>query len=143
MLVRAFFGRFGQPDLTGLEDPELVKLTLDELRDLLGIQGEPALTRVHRWPRAMPQYLVGHLERLARIEQALGEHPRLVLAGAAYRGIGLPDCIRQGEEAASAALRELFPDAFHEEPLSTTVPHPTQQRGKLLAPRQERAGDHA
>lgn len=99
VLLRAFFGRFGQPDVLGLKDPELIELALDELGDLLGLRGRPVLTKVHRWPQAMPQYLVGHLERLTRVEQALRQHPRVVLAGAAYRGIGLPDCIRQGEEA--------------------------------------------
>jgi len=110
VLLRSFLGRFGGPDVLGLEDPDLVGLVLDELRDLLGLRGNPVLARVHRWPRAMPQYLVGHLERLVRIEEALRGHPEIVLAGAAYRGIGLPDCIRQGEEASQAVLRRLFPE---------------------------------
>ena len=104
VLLRAFFGRFGRSDVLSLEDAELVELALDELRGLLGVRGRPALARVHRWPRAMPQYLVGHRERLVQIEQALSEHPRLILAGAAYCGIGLPDCIRQGEEVAERLL---------------------------------------
>ena len=110
VLLRAFLGRFGQPDVLGLKDPELVGLALDELRDLVALQGKPVLARVHRWARAMPQYLVGHLERLTRIEGALSGHPKIVLTGAAYRGIGLPDCIRQGEEASQAVLRRLFPE---------------------------------
>lgn len=111
VLLRAFFGRFGQSDALCLKDPELIELALDELKDLLGVQGRPVLTRVHRWPRAMPQYLVGHLEHLAQIERALGNHPRIMLAGAAYRGIGLPDCIRQGKEAAQTVLQRLLPNA--------------------------------
>lgn len=128
VLLRAFFGRFGRPDLTTLKDPEAVELALGELRDLLGVRGGPVLTRVHRWVRAMPQYLVGHLERLARIEEALGGHPGIVLSGAAYRGLGLPDCIRQGEEASQAVLRRLFPEvvsASGPESVSAAAARPT------------------
>jgi oxygen-dependent protoporphyrinogen oxidase len=105
LLLRAFFGRFGQSDILSLSDSELIELALEELKDLLSLRGRPMLTRVHRWPRAMPQYLVGHLERLAQIERALEGHS-IVLAGAAYQGIGLPDCIRQGEEASHRLLPE-------------------------------------
>ncbi len=121
VLLRAFFGRFGRSDVLSLEDAELVELALDELRDLLGIRGRgrPALARVHRWPRAMPQYLVGHRERLAQIEEALSEHPGLVLAGAAYRGIGLPDCIRQGEEVAERLLA--FLESLRQRPADDVV----------------------
>lgn len=96
VLLRGFFGRAGQQDFLQLTDEELMRLAHEELRDLLGLRGEPALTRVHRWERSMPQYLVGHLERLAALEKILTEQPGLFLSGAAYRGIGLPDCIRQG-----------------------------------------------
>ena len=103
-LLRCFFGRAGQEDALELNDDDLAHLAYEELQGLLGLQGEPILTRVHRWPRAMPQYLIGHLDRLAQIEEALGEHPGLILAGAAYRGIGLPDCIRQARDAAERLL---------------------------------------
>jgi oxygen-dependent protoporphyrinogen oxidase len=59
----------------------------------------------------MPQYVLGHPERLARIEERLAEHPGLALAGAAYRGVGIPDCIRSGEEAAATVARALAPVA--------------------------------
>ena len=108
-LLRCFFGRAGQEDALKLSDEDLVHLAYEELRGLLGLRGEPLLVRVHRWPRAMPQYLVGHLDRLARIEEVLSEHPGLILAGAAYRGIGLPDCIRQAQEAAERVLSLLPP----------------------------------
>lgn len=71
----------------------------------LRISGRPALTRVARWAGAMPRYTVGHLDRIAAVERALAGHPRLALAGAAYRGSGVPDCIAQGEAAASRLLR--------------------------------------
>ena len=98
-LLRAFAGRPGEDPLE-LEDAEIAGRVLADLRELAGVRGQPLHTRVYRWPRAMPQYPVGHLDRLAALHAALQEHPRLALAGAGYRGVGVPDCIRQGEEAA-------------------------------------------
>jgi oxygen-dependent protoporphyrinogen oxidase len=106
VLIRVYAGRYGQRDVTGLDDGELVSLARDELA-LVGIEAEPHLTRVHRWPRGMPQYVLGYPERLDRIDVALAEHPGLALAGAAYRGVGIPDCIRSGEEAAETVARAL------------------------------------
>jgi protoporphyrinogen/coproporphyrinogen III oxidase len=103
-LVRVYAGRFGGRDLTEEPDDELVALARDELA-LQGVVAEPTLTRVHRWPRGMPQYTLGHPERLDRIEERLAEHPGLALAGAAHRGVGIPDCIRSGEEAAESVAR--------------------------------------
>ena len=71
----------------------------------MGVDAEPTLTRVHRWPLGMPQYVLGHPERLDRIDGLVSEHPGLALAGAAYRGVGIPDCIRSGEAAAEAVAR--------------------------------------
>jgi protoporphyrinogen/coproporphyrinogen III oxidase len=99
VLLRVFAGRGGGGDLTTEDDGALVALAREEVR-LLGIRAEPTLVRVHRWPRGMPQYVLGHPERLERIEAALERHPGLALAGAAYRGVGIPDCIHSGEEAA-------------------------------------------
>ena len=65
------------------------------------------LTRVHRWHRGMPQYVLGHLDRLEQIETALAAYPGLALAGAAYRGVGIPDCIASGEAAAESVVRAL------------------------------------
>jgi len=103
-LVRAFIGRAGQPDPLRLSDQELLALVRQELRDVLGVTAAPVLHRIHRWPDAMPQYTLGHLDRLALIDQRLAAHPGLFLAGAAYRGVGIPDCIQSGEEAAASAL---------------------------------------
>jgi oxygen-dependent protoporphyrinogen oxidase len=85
-------------------DADLVALARDEVT-LLGIRAEPVLTRVDRWPRGMPQYTLGHTERLERIDSAVSRHPGLALAGAAYRGVGIPDCIHSGEEAARSLAR--------------------------------------
>jgi protoporphyrinogen/coproporphyrinogen III oxidase len=106
VLIRVYAGRFGGRDLTIESDDELVVLARDEIR-LFGIGAEPTLTRVHRWPRGMPQYVLGHPERVDRIEALAAEHPGLALAGAAYRGVGIPDCIRSGELAAASVVEAL------------------------------------
>lgn len=106
VLIRVYAGRYGERDLTLEADEELIALARAELA-VLEIAAEPILTRVQRWPRGMPQYVLGHADRLARIEAALQEHPGLAVAGAAYRGVGIPDCIRSGEEAAEAVARRL------------------------------------
>ncbi|HLK12745.1 MAG TPA: protoporphyrinogen oxidase [Candidatus Binatia bacterium] len=101
-LLRAFVGGARRPEVAGLPDDVLTALVRAELRTLLGIVAEPLLLRVHRYPRAMPQYAVGHLERVAAIEARAAALPGLALAGAGYRGVGLPDCVRGGEAAADA-----------------------------------------
>lgn len=101
-LIRAFVGGARRPDLAALDEPALVALVRDELRALLGISGEPVLVRTQRYTRAMPQYAVGHLDRVAAIEARVATLPGLALAGAAYRGVGIPDCVRSGEAAADA-----------------------------------------
>lgn len=106
VLVRVYAGRFGGADMTASDDEELVALARDELR-ATGVEAAPLLTRVRRWPLGMPQYVLGHPERVARIEERLVEHPGLALAGAAYRGVGIPDCIASGERAAESVVRAL------------------------------------
>jgi len=88
------------------EDASVLEVARDELT-ILGIDAEPHLTRVHRWPNGMPQYVLGHPQRLDRIGEALERHPGLALAGAAYRGVGIPDCIESGERAAESVARAL------------------------------------
>jgi oxygen-dependent protoporphyrinogen oxidase len=106
-LIRAFIGRAGDDDVLRRTDDELLQLVRDELRDVLGISAEPLLYRIFRWPQAMPQYTLGHLDRVAVIDRRLAEHPGLYVAGNAYRGIGIPDCIASGEAAAASALKHL------------------------------------
>lgn len=103
MLVRAFVGGALQPELVELDDEALSQAVRHELAALIGIRAAPHLIRLARWRRAMPQYQVGHLDRVTRIRgraAALGVH----LAGNGYEGVGIPDCIRSGETAAEAAL---------------------------------------
>ncbi len=106
-LVRFFLGRAGSEKVIDLPDDELVALARAELTRLCGVRATPALVRVFRWPRSMPQYVVGHLERLERLAQLMRGVPGLLLAGASYRGIGIPDCIASGWAAAGTALEQL------------------------------------
>ncbi len=103
-LIRAFIGRAGEAEAIDRTDNELLSLVREELRRTLGITAPPRLYRIFRWPQAMPQYTLGHLDRLTAIERRLAEHPGLFVAGNAYRGIGIPDCITSGEAAAQAIL---------------------------------------
>ena len=104
VLVRAFLGRAGQEEIVDADDATLVDVARGELARLFDLTTEPSLTRVFRWPRGMPQYQVGHDARLDRIERLVGRLPGLMLAGSAYRGVGIPDCITQGWAAADRAL---------------------------------------
>lgn len=104
VLLRVFVGGACQPELAELPDEALRAAVREELAELLGVRGEPALWHVARWRGAMPQYHVGHCERVARIESLVAALPGLALAGNAYRGVGVPHCIHSGEEAAQRAL---------------------------------------
>ena len=99
-LLRVFVGGAMQADLLARDDRALLKLAHDEVAALLGITGDPVLSRVCRHAGAMPQYEVGHLDRVAAIEARLEALPGLALAGGAYRGVGIADCVRSGEAAA-------------------------------------------
>lgn len=101
-LLKIFFGGALSNSMT-LDDEALLHAVLTELRTLLGIQAVPILHRIYRWQNSYPRAQVGHLSLVGRAEAALP--PGLLLAGSSFRGIGVPDCIRQGYEAADAALR--------------------------------------
>jgi oxygen-dependent protoporphyrinogen oxidase len=103
-VVRVFFGA-GAPDLVILDDAALTEMVLGELRALLGIQAMPVDSVAFRWPESFPQADVGHLERVAEIESQLPES--IYVTGSSYRGIGVPDCVRQGRETARQALENL------------------------------------
>lgn len=105
-LLRSFLGGAGREACVQEDDADIARLARAELKDLLGLkEAHPRITRVFRWLKANPQYTVGHALRLKRIESCLQGHPGLVLAGCSYQGVGLPDCIRSGREAARRALR--------------------------------------
>jgi oxygen-dependent protoporphyrinogen oxidase len=100
VLLRCYLGGVGREDVLTRTDQELINIARDELRLILGIHRAPVIARVYRWPRGMPQYQLGHLDRLAAITERLGRLPGMFLAGAGYRGVGIPDCIRDGIAAA-------------------------------------------
>ena len=106
-LLRCFLSSEDDEDLLELSDEHILAIIRAELRDTLNIAGDPRAVRIYRWKNAMAQYAVGHLERLARIEQLMKNFPTLALAGNGYRGIGVPDCVRSGEQAAQRVLTAL------------------------------------
>lgn len=105
VVFRVSAGRIGDQRAMELGDDELVDRLHAEIAELVGVSAAPVSARVHRWARAFPQYRIGHLARVGRIEQALAEDaPTVVVAGAAYRGLGVPACIQQGRAAAARAM---------------------------------------
>ena len=104
VLFRAFVGGALQAELFERNDAEITDMVRGELRQLLGIQAAPLFTRIARYPQSMPQYRVGHLQLVDEIEKRSAQHPGLALAGNAYRGVGLADCVRSGEAAADAVF---------------------------------------
>lgn len=98
--LRTFVGGATQPELLRHSDEEIVQLVREELRDILGVSGDPDFTHVARWNDSMPQYHVGHLDLVRTIEDRAANWPTLALAGNAYHGVGLPDAIHSGEQAA-------------------------------------------
>ncbi len=104
-LVRCYLGGIGRERILQEDDAALIRRVREELKDMTGVTGEPVYAEVNRWDRGMPQYTLGHLDRLETIQRSLDRYPGLLLAGAAYRGIGIPDCIRDGTDAASGVIR--------------------------------------
>ena len=100
VLLRVFVGGPRNGALIDLPDDQLLAAVCEDLRNLLGIEQSPRGVYIHRWPNANPQYDVGHLDRMRELDAALAAFPGLHLAGCAYRGIGVPDIVRQGKEAA-------------------------------------------
>jgi oxygen-dependent protoporphyrinogen oxidase len=106
-LLRVFVGGARRPELADMDDNQLIPLVLGELSRLLKIRGEPCYCNVAHWPGTMPQYHVGHKDLVARIEARASVLPNLALAGNAYHGVGLPDCIHGGERAAERVVKGL------------------------------------
>jgi oxygen-dependent protoporphyrinogen oxidase len=107
LLLRVFMGGAVRPELYAKSDEELIERGWRDTQGLLKLRTRPSWIRVVRWPAAMPQYLVGHLQRLARIEAEALKIPGLALAGNAYRGVGIPQCVRSGRLAAEGVVRYL------------------------------------
>jgi oxygen-dependent protoporphyrinogen oxidase len=107
VLLRVFVGGARHPEHLELGDEQLRRIVIEELTELLSIGGEPTLFAIARWASAMPQYHLGHCELVNQIEAIAAATPGLALAGNAYRGVGIPDCIHSGEQAAEKIMREL------------------------------------
>jgi oxygen-dependent protoporphyrinogen oxidase len=112
VLVRGYVGGAGREAVLERDDTDLARLVRRELAELAGIHGEPVHAEVHRFLQAVPQYNLGHLERVAGIEAALRACPGLFVTGASYRGVGIPDCVHAAASAASAVLGHLYDAAM-------------------------------
>ena len=106
-ILRCFLGGARDEAVLGLTDDEILETVQRELKDILKLDARPIFARVYRWRGAMAQYEPGHIARVERIEKRVAEIPGLALAGNAYHGIGVPDCIRSGQQAANAILGAL------------------------------------
>ncbi|MEZ4656495.1 MAG: protoporphyrinogen oxidase [Caldilineaceae bacterium] len=105
VLIRVFFGGARTPEMMAKNDDEVTSIAQAELRELIGLDAAPVLRRVYRWIDAQPQYDVGHLERMKRIEESLPAG--IQIAGSPYGGVGIPDCVRQGREAAKEIIKQI------------------------------------
>ncbi len=104
VLMRGFVGGPQNQVIMDKSDEELIEIVKAEFRSLLGVKGEPLFAKVFRWKLGMPQYTMGHLERVEAIEGRCAEIGGLALAGGSYRGVGIPNCIESGERAVSKVL---------------------------------------
>jgi oxygen-dependent protoporphyrinogen oxidase len=105
-LLRCFFAGKNAASVWDLTDEEIISVVRNDLQQILGLTAEPLFGRVYKWKSAMAQYTVGHLDRIDRIERLRQQLPGLALAGNAYRGIGVPDCVRSGQEAVKQLLSQ-------------------------------------
>jgi oxygen-dependent protoporphyrinogen oxidase len=107
VLLRVFLGGALDPERNLLDDDQLVALAREELAAIVGASGPPRLVEIARWPAAMPQYHLGHLQRIDRLTRRLDALPGLALAGAAYEGVGIPQVIASGQAAAARVMASL------------------------------------
>ena len=107
MLLRVFAGGALRRRVYDMPDEALQSVALEELSEILKIKGEPVSVSLSRWPQSMPQYHVGHAERVQGLEEKIKKHAGLFLTGGAYRGVGIPDCIEQSENTAKKIVSYL------------------------------------
>jgi len=107
ILIRCFVGGSKNTELVDMSDADMVKMVRAELKDIMSIDAEPVLTRVYKWKDSMPQYTIGHDERIASMEEKLAKYHGLYLAGSAYHGIGIADSVRFSEVVAKKALHHI------------------------------------
>lgn len=107
-IIRCYVGRAGDDRGVTLSDDALIRAVREDVRRTMGIEAEPLFVEPTRWERAMPQYPVGHLERIGQFEKQLSAQlPGVIVTGSGFRGVGLPDCIAQGKEAAAKLIQSL------------------------------------
>jgi oxygen-dependent protoporphyrinogen oxidase len=121
-LIRCFLGGTRDEAILDASDQEILRVVKEELRETVKLQAVPRFERVYRWRGAMAQYETGHLERIARIDRLRTQLPGLALAGNAYRGIGVPDCIASGIAAADMVLQQMAPQARAQRSQDATTP---------------------
>lgn len=107
VLLRIFSGGSRDPEIVDMPEDEVRDLLLEKMANCLKIQGSPLMTSVSRWPNTMPQFHLGHLERIADLEKEMEAYPTLGVAGNSLTGVGIPHCIHSGEEAARKVLAAL------------------------------------
>jgi protoporphyrinogen/coproporphyrinogen III oxidase len=106
-LIRCFLGGTRDEEILQSPDAEVTATVRRELEEILGVTAEPMFVKIYKWPKAMAQYHLGHKARVERIRKIISSSPGLALAGNAYSGIGVPDCVRSGSEAATKVLVDL------------------------------------
>ncbi|HJN01560.1 MAG TPA: protoporphyrinogen oxidase [Nitrospinota bacterium] len=110
MLLRCFVGGAQNEDLVFLDNKEMIQMVKTELKDIVNIKAKPIFIKIYRWEKAMPQYVVGHIDRIKKIEELSAKHPGLYLTGSAYNGIGISDCITTSHKVAEEAVKFLKAD---------------------------------
>jgi oxygen-dependent protoporphyrinogen oxidase len=108
VLLRCFLDSDTDKDAEVVSADEGARIAREELRELMGIDAQPVMTRIHRWVGAHPQYDVGHLDRVAMLECLCSKHRALYLTGSSYRGVGIPDCVHDGERTATTIINNLL-----------------------------------
>lgn len=108
VLLRAFVGGARNQELVMLSDDEIIKMVRKELKDIIDLDADPVMTKIYRWVKGMPQYTLGHLDRVAAVEERAAKIPGLYITGGSYRGVGVGDCADVGAKAAEKAVEYLI-----------------------------------
>jgi protoporphyrinogen/coproporphyrinogen III oxidase len=107
VLIRIFVGGGHHEELVDSSDEDIQRIIIEELQEIVGISADPLFIRIYRWQKSMPRYTVGHLERIAAIDEVISGYPGLFLIGSSYKGIGIGDCVKSGFDAAQNILNNI------------------------------------
>lgn len=113
VLLRTMIGGAQSPELAMLDDNKLVNAVFDELNPMLFMKTEPDMVRIYRWDKAIPQYVLGHVEKLRSIDERLKSFPGLYLAGNSYRGVGMNDCVENGLKVADSIIKNMSANRYN------------------------------